>query len=306
MKIKKPKFWYDKNLISYFFFPFSLITNLINFFKKYSKVNYFSIKTICIGNINIGGTGKTSLAIEINNIIKKKNKTVFIKKNYKDQKDEIKLLKKNGNTVIASDRINALEKAQKKFKVAILDDGLQQKNIYYNLKIVCFNSDEGFGNELLLPAGPLRENVYELKKYDIAFLNGEKKNKSLYNKIKSINKKIKIFSGKYEPQNLRKLNKNKKYFMFCGIGNPQEFENTLEKYKFNIVKKKIFPDHYEIPDSQIKKMREYSKKNDLELITTEKDFLRLNKNYKKNINFLKVNLKISDLKNFKKILLSKI
>ena len=306
MKINKPKFWLKKNLISYLVFPFSLVTLIINLYKKFLKLNHFSIKTICIGNINVGGTGKTSLAIQINKIIKKRARTVFIKKNYKDQHDEINLLKKNGKIIVENNRIKSLLRAQRKFNVAILDDGLQQKNIFYNLKIVCFNSDEGFGNEFLLPAGPLRESKSELKKYDIAFINGEKTNRALYKKIKSLNKKIKIFSGKYEPQNLKNLKRNKKYFMFCGIGNPQEFENTLKKYKFKIAKKKIFPDHFKIPTFTIKKIKEYSKKNCLDLITTEKDYLRLDKSDRKNISYLKVNLKIPKYKSFQKILFSKI
>ena len=64
---------------------------------------------------------------------------------------------------------------KKKYEVALLDDGLQQKNIDYNLKIVCFNSSEFIGNGYLLPAGPLRENIAELKNYDCVFLNGEVK-----------------------------------------------------------------------------------------------------------------------------------
>ena len=85
-----------------------------------------------------------------------------------------------------------------------MDDGLQQKNIKYDLKIACFNSQEGFGNGLLLPAGPLRENLDELKNYDLAFINGEK-NIQLTKKLKSINKNLKIFEGKYQPINLKKL-----------------------------------------------------------------------------------------------------
>ena len=108
----------------------------------------------------------------------------------------------------------------------------------------CFNTKEGLGNEFLLPAGPLRESIDRLKDYDIAFLNGESRNKNLLLRLKSINKNLKIFEGKYKPENLGKFNLKKKYLMFCGIGNPHEFEKTLKKYKFNITKKIIFPDHY--------------------------------------------------------------
>ena len=307
MKMRKPDFWLNKNIISYFFFPFSLIIFLINKIKNYSTRNKYSIKTICVGNINVGGTGKTSLAIEIYKILNKKSKIVFIKKNYSDQIDEIKLLKKHGNIEIDKNRINALQNAlSKKYQIAIFDDGLQQKNINYDIKILCFNSDEGFGNGFLLPAGPLRESIDEIKKYDIAFINGEKRNKKLYYKIKSINKNIKIFEGKYIPKNLNKLNKKKKYYMFCGIGNPNEFKNTLKKHKFNIKYKTIFPDHYKISSDEIRKIKKFSLKKNLSIITTEKDYLRLDRSQRKNINYLATNLKIKKIKEFKKILSSKL
>ena len=80
MNLKKPDFWGKKNLLTYIFLPFTIITLLINLFKKLSNKKKFKIKTICIGNIFIGGTGKTSLSILTDQILKKKFKTVFIKK----------------------------------------------------------------------------------------------------------------------------------------------------------------------------------------------------------------------------------
>lgn len=305
MKLIKPKFWIKKNIISYFFYPLSIITHFMNLYKKQSFKTQFHIKTICIGNLNVGGTGKTSLAVEIYKILNKKFRIAFVKKNYEDQQDEINLLKKIGIVICRKNRLSSLSIAQKKkFQIALLDDGLQQKDIYYNLKIVCFNSNEGFGNGYLLPAGPLRESVNELKQYDIAFLNGEKKNHKLYKQLKSVNKNLRIYEGKYEPKNLKKFNRNKEYLMFCGIGNPHEFENTLIKYKFKIKHRIIYPDHYEISTYEIKNLKEIAKKEGLAIITTEKDYLRLKITEKKDIKFLKVNLKIRKKNELKKFLLS--
>ena len=301
----RPKFWLNKNFITYFFYPLTIITYFINLYKKFLFKKKFSIKTICVGNLYVGGTGKTSLVVEIHKILKKKIKTVFIKKNYKNQKDEINLLKKRGKIISTNSREEALSIAEKrKFQVALLDDGLQQKNIIYDLKIACFNSDEGLGNGYLLPAGPLRESMDELKGYHIAFLNGEKKNNKLYKKLKSINKNLKIFEGKYVPRNLKNFNRNKEYLMFCAIGNPQEFKNTLLKFNFKIKHTVIFPDHYKISSYKIKNLKVMAKKQGLTIITTEKDYLRLHKAETKNIKFLKVNLKIKKMNEFKKILLS--
>ena len=307
MKLIKPKFWETKNFISLILYPFSAITFLINSIKKFSIKKTFEIKTICIGNIFIGGTGKTSLAIEINELLRKKFRTVFIKKNYENQMDEINLLKNRGKIISSSKRENALSAAsKKKYQVAILDDGLQQKNINYNLKIACFNSKYALGNEYMLPAGPLRENLNVIKNYDLIFLSGEKKNKKLLSKLKSINKNLQIFEGKYKPLNLKKFNLRKKYLMFCGIGNPHEFEQTLVKYKFNISKKIIFPDHHKFSNVDLKKLKYNASRDNLTLVTTEKDFFRLDKAQRKNIKFLKIKLEIKDKEKLKKILISKL
>ena len=307
MRLIKPKFWETKNFISYVLYPLSIITYLINNVKKFSIRKNFEIKTICIGNIFVGGTGKTSLAIEINQLLKKKFKIVFIKKNYENQLDEINLLNNKGKIISSNSRENALLTAvNKKYQLAILDDGLQQKNINYDLKIACFNSESAIGNEYMLPAGPLRENLNEVKNYDLIFLNGEKKNNKLLSKLKSINKNLKIFEGKYKPLNLKNFDLRKKHLMFCGIGNPHEFERTLIKYKFNIGKKIIYPDHYKLTNIDLKRLIDKAKKENLVLITTEKDFFRLSKTQRKNIKFLKIELEIKDKKKLKKILISKL
>jgi tetraacyldisaccharide 4'-kinase len=307
MKLIKPKFWKTKNFISLILYPLSAITFLINSIKKFSIRKTFEIKTICIGNIFVGGTGKTSLAIEINELLRKKFRTVFIKKDYKNQIDEINLLNNKGKIISSSNREDALLAAsKKKYQVAILDDGLQQKNINYNLRIACFNSEYGLGNEFTLPAGPLRENLSVIKNYDLIFLNGEKNNKKILSKFKSINKDLKIFEGKYKPLNLKKFNLKKKYLMFCGIGNPHEFEQTLIKYKFNVSKKIIFPDHHKFSNIDLKKLNYNASRGNLTLITTEKDFFRLNKAQRKNIKFLKIKLEIKNKEKLKKILISKL
>ena len=307
MKLIKPKFWKTKNFISLILYPLSAVTFLINFLKKFSIRKTFEIKTICIGNIFIGGTGKTSLAIEINELLRNKFRTVFIKKNYKNQIDEINLLNNKGKIISSSNREDALLAAsKKKYQVAILDDGLQQKNINYDLKIACFNSEYAIGNEYMLPAGPLRENLKEIKNYDLIFLNGEKKNSKLLSNLRSIDKNLKIFQGIYKPLNLKNFDLKKKYLMFCGIGNPHEFEQTLIKYKFNISKKIIYPDHYKLTNTDLKQLIDKAKKENLVLVTTEKDFFRLNKSQRKNIKFLKIKLEIKDKKNLEKILISKL
>ena len=307
MKVKRPLFWNNINIISILLYPLSLITFLINKIKKIPNKKNFKIKSICVGNLYIGGTGKTPLSIKINSILKKNYKTVFIKKKYSDQIDEQNILKSYGNLICRKLRDDALKIASKsKYDVAILDDGLQDKSLNYNITIACFNSSDGIGNSFLIPSGPLREDISEIKNYDAVFLNGEKSNKEFSKYLKKINNDIKVFEAKYTPTNLRSFNLNKKFLFFCGLGNPSEFERTLKKYKFKIKEKIIFPDHYDFSDMDIFSIKKLAKRKKLNIITTEKDYLRLNKKNKKNVKFLKIDLSIKNIQNFSKFLIERL
>ena len=298
MKFRKPRFWDHKknNLISLLLLPLTLPIIFNNFLlnKKNKKKNE-KIKTICVGNIYVGGTGKTPLSIEINLIAKKlKFKTVFIKKFYQSQIDERKLLKKNGTLISESNREKSLDKSIKnKFSLAILDDGLQDKSINYDLKFVCFNSDIFCGNGKLIPAGPMRESISSLKKYNAVFLNGiSNPSPHLYSIIKKKNKNIQIFKSLYVPTNLKKIKKTNEYLIFSGIGNSKAFEIILKKYNYKILKSLEYPDHYKYSFSDIKKIKLLAKKINAKILTTEKDYLRLNKSDRQNIDYVKVELKI--------------
>ena len=181
MKFKKPKFWdYKKpNIISYLLLPISVLVKIAKFIKNVTikKKKFESIKTICIGNIYLGGTGKTSLSLKINKILKDKIKSCFVKKYYSNQIDEQKILEKNGKLFKSKNRSESIKQAiNEGFKVAIFDDGLQDPSINYDYNIVCFNINNWIGNGQTIPSGPLRENIKNLKKYKNVFLNGNKEN----------------------------------------------------------------------------------------------------------------------------------
>ena len=303
MNLKKPKFWDLKkpNLISYLLLPFAfLLQNLNNFFRGNNPYK-FKIKTVCVGNIYVGGTGKTSLSIQINKILNKKNiKTCFVKKFYTDQADEQKILEKEGKLFLAKTRFEAIQKAEKEnYEFAILDDGLQDSSIKYDLNLVCFNTLNWKGNGLTIPAGPLRESINNLKNYKHVFLNGNLENIDyLKDEIQKINSEIKIHLGKYEPINLEDFNKTEKYFVFSGIGNHKTFIKMLSNYELDIIENIEFPDHYNYKNNDIEKIISKAKKLNATILTTKKDYLRLNKKYLEKIKFIQVELKIIDENKF--------
>ena len=299
MQIKKPKFWdlKEQSLYSYLLWPLSKSLELVSFFKIKRKKKFSDIKTICIGNIYIGGTGKTSLSIKVDKLLKNKNiKTCFIKKYYSNQADEIKLLKKYGKVFTATNRIDALQKAIKeKYEFAIFDDGLQDYSIDYDLKILCFNNINWIGNGQVIPAGPLRESLNKIKDYKYIFLNGNLENlKNIKETINKINPKSQIFIGIYKPSNLDEFKISEKYLVFSGIGNHQTFLSMLKNYKFNITHDLEFPDHYNYSKEDLEKIVAKSKELDCKIVTTEKDFLRIKNNNFNEIKFIKSELFIQD------------
>ena len=299
MNLKKPKFWNFKNpnFFSYLLYPISLIIILINSLKDRSNKKKFKIKTVCIGNIYLGGTGKTSLSIKLNKILYEKNfKSCFIKKFYKNQIDEQKLLKNNGKLFMASKRIDAIQQAENEnYDIAILDDGLQDNSIKYDVSFVCFNNFNWIGNGMIIPSGPLRENIKSLKKYNHVFINGNLENiDQLTKEILKINPNLIIHLGKYEIINLNEFRKDEKYLIFSGIGNHETFVSMFKKAQLNVLKEIEFPDHYNYEKKDIDKIISEASDLNCTIVTTEKDYLRMNDTYLDKIKVIKSELKIID------------
>jgi tetraacyldisaccharide 4'-kinase len=305
MNLKKPKFWdYKKpTFFSYILLPLTLPIVINNFLLRFKKAykNNQKIKKICVGNIYVGGTAKTPLTIKIYQILNDLNfKAATIKKFYSNHLDEQKMLADKTKLYCLKDRKKALFEAIKDdIDIAVFDDGLQDRSINYDLKFVCFNNIQWIGNGFLIPAGPLREKIESISKYDAVFINGnEMDNSNLKLLIKKYNRNIKIFESHYNPSNIDQFNINKKYIIFSGIGNPQSFKETLIKNKINISKEIIFPDHYNYTQKDINKIKLQAKNLNAEIITTEKDYIKISTNNNKEIKFLKIKLTIKNENEF--------
>ena len=308
MNLKKPKFWDYKhrNLLAYLLYPVSILIKIISQFKFHPKNEVLKIKTICVGNIYVGGTGKTSLCIKINKILNQKNiKSCFVKKYYKNQIDEQEILKKNGTLFLSKKRLDAVKLAEKEnYEFAIFDDGLQDNSINYDISFVCFNNLNWIGNGMTIPSGPLRENLENLKKYQHLFLNGNLENlENLKQQILEINPEINIHIGKYEPINLEKFDNKDKYIIFSGIGNHQTFSSMIKKNGLIVIKEYEFPDHYSYTKKDIDQILNYARNQNCKIITTEKDYVRLGKFKTDQIKFIKSELKIIDEQKLLKLIM---
>lgn len=272
-------------------------------------------RVISVGNITVGGTGKTPLVIYLAEKLREKNRKVAIltrgyrrKKremvelthetcqriDWQDVGDEPYLLAKRLLDVpimVSKHRSTSGEKAEQKFgcEILILDDGLQHLRLSRDLDIVVIDSVNPFGNGRLLPAGILREPLTSLKRADMFVLTKTDRVSStdeLTELLRRYNPEAPVVESAYRVRSIqglfndssvepRKI-EDKKVYAFSGIGNPASFENTLEQLKIHILKHRKFMDHYP-----------YSKRDlmDLEgeargvgadfVVTTEKDSVRI-------------------------------
>jgi tetraacyldisaccharide 4'-kinase len=306
----KPKFWDKKNnsFLSILLYPLSIIYYLISVIrKKISIPQKFNIPIICVGNIYIGGTGKTSAAIEIIKILDKSKKICFLTKGYGrkskkdiylnelnisnqntvDTGDEALLLNKYGDVYISNNRAKAINTIIKLgYDAIILDDGFQDHLIFKNLNILCFDSKNWIGNNNLIPSGPLREPLTSIKEANFIIIKGEK-NQIIENDIRKISPNIEIIYAENRIENNETL-KNKNFIAFTGIGNPYSFFNTLLNNNIKIIKQIIYPDHFQFTEKNYKVLFQEAENNNCNLITTEKDWVRIDEQFKDRVYYTKL------------------
>jgi tetraacyldisaccharide 4'-kinase len=297
--------------------PLSLLYYVIIFIRnKFYDYNIFKIydaerPVISIGNISVGGTGKTPFVIFLSKLLLNQGKKVaIISRGYKRKSkddliifygenilsqpdkcgDEISMvaenLKSHKNLVIAvgSDRFRIAKKVIQEYDsdVIILDDAFQHRKIKRNLDIVLLDSNDMLKNpslyKLIIPAGNLRESWNELKRADIIIQNDKFHDNEIIDYLHKYRKevhKIKYnYEGVYDNNGKTVIVENKSAILFCGIAKPESFINAIEESGINIKQIIFFGDHFEYSERDILNLKNIYNKNDV-FITTEKDFVKI-------------------------------
>lgn len=298
--MRTPLFWNSKKGIAKILLPISYIYGAVTQMRlRLSKPYKSRAKVICIGNITAGGVGKTPVALAMaDKYLKNGKKVFFLTRGYKgkldnvlvdldkhtaeETGDEARLLATKAPTIIASQRDKGAKMAEKMgAEIIIMDDGFQNPSLYKDESWLVFDGAVGVGNGYIIPAGPLRETLTNgEKRADYILIMGDDKT--------GLSKqcRLPVYYGRVEAEPL--VLENKRVLAFAGIGHPEKFYKTLADLGYTVVKTKDFADHFAYKDEDVEKLKAEAEMSGLSLVTTEKDYVKLSTEAKKNVNVLKV------------------
>lgn len=318
-------------LLSY---GYSLIIKVRNYLYDNDCIKSFKSQAyvISVGNLTTGGVGKTPVTAEIANYYSAKGKkTAIILRGYgaklqnkepniiSDGKnffydsalagDEAVFLAKNcpnSAVITCKSRVKAAQKAIKKLnsEVLILDDAFQHRKIQRDLNLLLIDNKNQFGNGQILPLGPLREPLSQVKRADkIILVNKSYDDEKAIKYCSELEKqfKKKVYLCKMIPDTIYNiktnevLDKNAEIIAFCAIGQPKEFYEFLKK-DYTLAATVDFEDHHSYDKSNIKELIEIANKEGVKnLVTTEKDAVKIkdifDDGYQTDINIFALKLK---------------
>lgn len=284
---------------------YSLIVRLRNllYSRGLLKVHHVDAAVICVGNITVGGTGKTPLVVWLCNLIAKQYKYAILTRGYKASNnctDEPALLAEScseAKVILNPNRVSGAAEAIDKYaaKVLVMDDGFQHRRLSRDLDIVTIDATQPFGYDKLLPAGLLRESVSSLQRAGAVVITrcdqvAEAQLRELEQKLNEINPNMVIAKSIHSPayaksKDDKKISieqlKNKKVFAFCGIGNPDAFFNTIKDIGVDLAGSKAYNDHYHYTEACLTEISEKAEELGADLIlTTQKDWTKVVSNTK--------------------------
>ena len=318
----QPKFWKKKSLLSLILTPLSLLYGIAGALRPAITKKYHArIPVICVGNVTVGGAGKTPVVLAITELLRSSNLNVAIaSRGYKGDIKNPTLVDKTRHTVnsvgdeplmlsaiaptyIAAKRPLAIQMAEKtSANIIIMDDGMQNPSVEKNITLLVIDGHYGIGNGLVMPAGPLRESLSSgLQKADAVILVGSDDRGLLKHSGLRAKSAPPVIRARLEPfGNLP--DKSAPYLAFAGIGNPDKFFSTLAGNGYNVVEEVPFPDHYNYSDNDINQLIHKAEELGAQLITTEKDEVRLPFFARKKIKVLPVRIVWEDSSQIKELL----
>ena len=307
--IKTPEFWNNKGIASTALLPLATIwASATHLRDRLAKQVSADLPVICIGNLTAGGTGKTPLvSLLYDQIIEAGKSPVIMSRGYggsqkgplwvdgmlhtaADCGDEPLMLAEGRDVIIGRDRVLAAQAISNRgiHDIILMDDGLQHPYLAKDMTIGVFDGSAGIGNGRLLPAGPMRVSFDDgVASLDIAFINGDDE----HDLTNAIDGRVPIMTGNVvADQTIIADLGDVPLLAFAGIGRPQRFFRTIEQVGGNIVQSLAFADHHPYTQSDLTRLQEDAIRLGANLITTQKDWIRLPSEWRERISFLPITM----------------
>lgn len=290
--MKAPAFWAHRGVAAQLLRPFGLLTRYMTARRLRQASQSVGIKVICVGNASVGGAGKTQVALDI--LARMQGRPFALTRGYGgalsgpvlvergihtavDVGDEALLLAETAPTVKAIDRIAGARLALAEGATAIvMDDGLQNPFLRKNLSLLVIDGGYGFGNGLLLPAGPLREPVASAaRRCRAAVLIGDDETGALA----QLPSEMPVLRASLLPDCRTPLGRCP-VIAFAGIGRPDKFFRSVLSLGAELVSRHAYPDHYVYEADDATALLSEAADKGARLVTTAKDFVKLPSNLK--------------------------
>lgn len=306
--MKAPAFWYHPfGFKAALLSPFSCLYGLFALIHRVcAKPQSVDVPVICLGNVTIGGAGKTPCVMALTKLLQYQGYQVHIlSRGYGgrlkgpvrvdpeahtdlDVGDEPLLLSRIAPTWVAKNRYSGARAAQADgAKIIVMDDGLQNNELHKDFNILIVDHTLGFGNGALLPSGPLREPVKTaINKAQALFLTG----RTLGGSTKLIHQSTYRVTTHLVSDKLA----HKRLFAFSGIAHPQKFYDSLKDMKIELVGTRDFPDHHHFTHEELQSLVKRAKEESAILVTTEKDWVRLTPPWRNQILCIRIENRIED------------
>lgn len=311
MTWRTPRFWQEDGLAARLLTPAScIVAQAARLRWMNAEPKRVSVPVVCVGNLVAGGAGKTPVALDLLKRLSVSGRRVFAltrgyggrakgpllvdpaKHGWRDVGDEALLLARAAPTVVSRERPEgaafALEQGA---DFLVMDDGFQNPSLHKDLNLLVVDGGFGLGNGRVLPAGPLRELPSEAFGRASAVVMIGKDQTGLAQKLPE---HLPFLQGELTPSPESPSVAGRRFIAFAGIGRPQKFFQTLKAAGADLRASVAFPDHHPYRASDLALILQKAQVLDAEVITTEKDWVRLPGEFAEEIESFPVTLKWRD------------